>query len=388
VQVYIFRLNGTGDPSSTDHLSDFVLNVRQGSRHAVVASLINVSAGGSSSSAQSFLDRWEDFVAEDYRFGMCSLNSSPAAQAPYSEGTWLDWGTDGVGVSSAYSDFTLNISGRNAEVDLGFSVNTTTKVELAGSYADVGGNNKTVSVRMDLSNEDSPALAGPRTLEYRGYTDPQTYLIRPSAATDVINQWDGESSGWDGDNATSATETQSKVDNDIYWTTWNNSDMGNITRVDLRIRLDFVISSIKSGSDSVTVQWWVGGQQGSGTYTIDSTNDGPDLSVSFDDVTEPTDGSWTWADLGNVEIRLIGTKVGGYDTIAYGVDEVWGWVTAAGTVWQDASLEEGYTEQDYGNGTYAYFFNVTLPGTHLEVRMQTYDRRGVFVQTESTLPEI
>ena len=383
--VYVYRLSRARHPSSHGTLSDYILSIRQGSSRVVIASLVNASNGGPSLSMGDFLDRWEAFTAQDYRFGRCNVNATVTSQPPYSDGIRLDWGAEGAGVSSACSDFTLNISGRGAEGDMSYGVNVTTKIELTGSYADIGGNNKSVTARMDLYNEDQPALAGPRTLEYRGNADPQTYLIRPSAAVDVANKWINEPLGWDGDNASSATETQNKITNDIYWTTWNNTDMGTITAVDIRIRLDLIITPIGE-SDTVTVQWWVGGVQGSGTHTIDSANDGADLAVSFDGVSEPNDGSWSWADVGSIEVRLVGAKVGGFDTITYGVDEVWGWVTAEGSVWTDASLEEDYSETDFGNGTYAYSFNMTLPGSLVEVRMRAYDLRGVFVQAETALP--
>ena len=40
----------------------------------------------------------------------------------------------------------------------------------------------------------------------------------------------------------------------------------------------------------------------------------------------------TWTDIGNIEIRQIGTKTGGWDTITYATDEVWGIVTTADPV--------------------------------------------------------
>jgi hypothetical protein len=384
-QAYIYRMGRSSPSPAFSYLADYALGFRQGSRHAVVASLANVSTGGPSSSMVGFLDRWEAFAVQDYRFGICSLNATPASQAPYSGGTRFNWGTSGVGVSSAYSDFTLNISGRGADVDMDFGVNVTTKVELAGSYVDLGDDRKELSVKMDMINEGQPALAGSRTLEYKDNSEPGTFLVRPTAADDTKNAWDAEPSGWDGDNGTSAVETLSRVTDDIYWITWNNTATGDIIIVDLRIRLDFVITSQARGSDSVTVEWWVGAQQGLGTYTIDSTNDAQDIVVSFDDVSEPNDGSWSWADVGNIEIRLDGTKNGGFDTIIYAVDEVWGWVTVSGGIWHDASHEENFSETDYGNGTYAYSVILPYPGSQIEVRMQAYDRRGVFVQAEVTL---
>ncbi len=53
--------------------------------------------------------------------------------------------------------------------------------------------------------------------------------------------------------------------------------------------------------------------------------------MTFDDVTEPINGTWEWADIGNLEIRQDGTQAGGPDSVTYAVDEVWGWVSAGYT---------------------------------------------------------
>jgi len=127
----------------------------------------------------SYLARWESFVGRDYAYGLCYLNSTPTSQAPYSDGIWIDWGVDGVGVTGACSDYTFNISGRGAEADLSFTVNTTTRVQLSGSYEDMGGESKAVTASMQLTTDGSPALYGDVTPEANisnGWTD-MTALI-------------------------------------------------------------------------------------------------------------------------------------------------------------------------------------------------------------------
>jgi len=122
----------------------------------------------------SYLVRWESFVGGDYAYGLCYLNSTPASQAPYSEGIWIDWGEDGIGVTGACSDYTFNISGRGAEADLSFTVNMTTRVQISGSYEDMSGDSKAVTVTMQLINGGSPALyrdATPEVMTSSGWTD-------------------------------------------------------------------------------------------------------------------------------------------------------------------------------------------------------------------------
>ena len=164
--VYIYRNSRIDASPAYSTLLDYAQHIRLGSIHAVTASLVNVSNGGASSNLGDNLDRWEAFTRGDYRFGICDLNATLGSQVPYSDGVWLDWGVSGVGVSSAYVDFTLNISGRGAEVDWAFPVNRTTEMRVSGSYAVIMGDQKDVAVTMSMLNEGSPALAQSYILEY------------------------------------------------------------------------------------------------------------------------------------------------------------------------------------------------------------------------------
>jgi hypothetical protein len=71
-----------------------------------------------------------------------------------------------VGVSSAFSGFTLNLSGRGVEVDLSYEANVTTSVLVSGSYSDLGGDSKAVTVIVKLYNEGTPTLENSTTLAY------------------------------------------------------------------------------------------------------------------------------------------------------------------------------------------------------------------------------
>jgi hypothetical protein len=164
--VYIYR-NSRVDPSPAySSFIDYAQHVQLGSIHVVTASLINVSNGGASLNLGQNIDRWEAITGSDYRFGICDLNASLGSQSPYSDGVWLDWGVSGVGVSSAYVDFTLDISGRGAEVDWDFPVNRTTEMRVSGSYAVIVGDQKEVAITMIMLNEGSPAFTQSTTLDY------------------------------------------------------------------------------------------------------------------------------------------------------------------------------------------------------------------------------
>ncbi len=164
--VYIYRNSRIDASPGYSTLADYAQQIQLGSIHAVTASLVNVSKGGASSNLGDNMVRWESFTRGDYRFGICDLNATLGFQVPYSDGIWLDWGISGVGASSAYVDFTLDISGRGAEIDWAFPVNKTTEIKILGGFTVISGNLKNVTVTLDVLNEDSPALAQSTMLEY------------------------------------------------------------------------------------------------------------------------------------------------------------------------------------------------------------------------------
>ena len=169
--------------------------------------------------------------------------------------------------------------------------------------------------------------------------------ISPTDFTDVNTRWDNEGNAYDNNNATYASETQTRVENHIYWITWNTST-GTINRVDLHIRFDLTGLTSGAGGDTMQIQWWVGATQGSGTCDYDYTNEGIDLVCSFTDVTEPNDGDWSWTDISNIQIRQIGTQNRGPDVVTYAVDEVWGRVTVSSVI---PNMEKNTTNVTYYN---------------------------------------
>lgn len=166
-QAYIYKVNRNQVKSGYDYLGDYVLNIKLGTKHILSGSLVNISNGGVATNLKSNLDRWEVFVASDYRFGQVNLNSTLSSQSPYSQGIWFDWGTSGLGVSSVSSDFILNICGKGVEVDLSFKINITTSILMLGSYSDLGGESKAVTVIVKLFNEGTSALNNYSTITYQ-----------------------------------------------------------------------------------------------------------------------------------------------------------------------------------------------------------------------------
>ena len=170
VQYYLYDLSTQKLTPQNDYLSDYILSIKQGTEHIITGSLVNISNSGASTNLEYNLDRWTEFLANDYRFGTPLLASTPEAASPYSDGIWLEWGTTGVGVSSICSDFVLDISGRDVEVNWDFSINKTAKVTCIGGYTDLGGITKQFDLTLNLVNEQVPCLASSVIMHYNKTT--------------------------------------------------------------------------------------------------------------------------------------------------------------------------------------------------------------------------
>ncbi|KKN00681.1 hypothetical protein LCGC14_1135380, partial [marine sediment metagenome] len=157
-----------------------------------------------------------------------------------------------------------------------------------------------------------------------GSTD---YLIVPSTFTDVFSKWSTESNAYDWNNGTSATEDQGRIINDINWHGFNTPSSDTISSVDISLYL--TLNGLSN--DYLDIDIYVDGTQSLKTYRINSGNDGIGLYINLNDVDEPNDDSWSWAEVGNIEVRLDGTKAGSHDSVQdYEVYEVWGMVHTSG----------------------------------------------------------
>jgi hypothetical protein len=55
--------------------------------------------------------------------------------------------------------------------------------------------------------------------------------------------------------------------------------------------------------------------------------------------------------------------------------------------WEDANLRPDFSLTNYGNGTYLYSFTITQSGSDVDIRIQVYDLKGVYVEAEETFYE-
>jgi len=170
-ELYIYELGKTIGEANSNVLSDFIFAIRSGSHHIVVGSLANVSRGGANQTLTINLQKWVSFVERQYQFGTFLLDFTPREISPYSSGIRIFWGSDGVGVSGAYVNFTLELSDRGVNVTLPYTINITTTLLVQGTYTGIQGNVKQVNVTCNLLNEGKPALAKDIILYYKNLSN-------------------------------------------------------------------------------------------------------------------------------------------------------------------------------------------------------------------------
>jgi len=167
-QIYIVDTGKITSESSSGALMDFILGLELGSRHVVVGSLANITNGGPTNVLAINLQRWSSVLSRQYFFGKNTLSYALRETSPYTSGIRIDWGTNGIGISSAYSNFTCELSDRETEVDRAYFENITTTVTVESHYLILSGDAKQVNVTVNLLNEDKPALANQIIIYFRG----------------------------------------------------------------------------------------------------------------------------------------------------------------------------------------------------------------------------
>jgi hypothetical protein len=164
--IYVYELSTETNSPDASSISDFILASKQATRNAVISSLANVSNRREKTVLTTNLNNLSQVLGSMNQFGICQLAFTPLNDSSYDEGTWLSWNASGVGVSSAYVNFTLTVYGATAKVTADYAVNITTAIVVNGSYTTLGGGEKLVNLTCKIYNEGEPALAKNLTVFY------------------------------------------------------------------------------------------------------------------------------------------------------------------------------------------------------------------------------
>ena len=162
----VFEAGRRNETRSATTLNTHVLATKLGLKNTVTTALVNVSNGGESSVLTTNINKYVSFVGNQSYFGKCTILFTECDVAPYESGTWISWGTDGTGISSAHANFTLSFTGTQAAIQLEHETNITTRLEVEGIYSKLEGESKQANVTCTIFNENLPALANNITLYY------------------------------------------------------------------------------------------------------------------------------------------------------------------------------------------------------------------------------
>jgi hypothetical protein len=165
--TYIYNLSGNIGDSEAYILNDYLHSIMLGSKHAIISALANITNGGNNETLATNLDAWGTAVGRQYTFGTLALNYTLKNTTPYVSGLYVNWDTDGKGVSEAYSDFVLNASGKTLKMQYPFYVNVSTRLQVEGYVTQVSPLTEQVTVVCRLFNEGQSALTQNITVLYR-----------------------------------------------------------------------------------------------------------------------------------------------------------------------------------------------------------------------------
>ena len=164
--LYIYEVGRSSTIADATRVADFISAIKLGSHQVVLSSLANISSGGAESILHANLERWKAFIESSYEFGRPTLSFSLVNTSSYTNGIYLLWGSDGIGVSSASTKLNLSLTDQEIDAQLSYSVNVTVGLTVDGQWRAMEGQTKQTNVTINLSDEDGSTLARNITILY------------------------------------------------------------------------------------------------------------------------------------------------------------------------------------------------------------------------------
>ncbi len=161
----------------------------QGIRHTVISALANVSNGGNSRVLLEDLDRFEATLTNCTYHSMLEMTTTLLNITPYQDGIWIERGTNGKGITSAYVSCSVDSRETSSVQHSDFSVNVTSEIEVAGRYTLVTPSIRHVNLTCTAYNEGEPVLAQNFTIYYEsdGYLATEEWVPLSPDITDFGN---------------------------------------------------------------------------------------------------------------------------------------------------------------------------------------------------------
>ncbi len=177
----------TYDSAVNADLSAYKLGVT----HTVESALANISNGGETGILTADLNQFQSTVENHSYDAIMEIQFTPLNTAPYQDGIWIDWSTEGSGVSSAYISVNINSTGTSAAYRTEYDVNLTSELKVSGIYTLLTGSQKQVNVTFSVFNEGDPALAQNFTAYFEQDGSLSTEEWVPAASPTVTDYGNG-----------------------------------------------------------------------------------------------------------------------------------------------------------------------------------------------------
>jgi len=167
--IYVFETEKAVPTANTGEENLFP-TYQQGTTNTLISALANVTNGGNANVLTKDLNELNAAITNDSYQAILQMNYTPLNEAPYQNGIWISWGTDGLGISSAYVSFVFDSSSFTTSSNLEYAVNVTTEVILTGDLQ-LYSNFTQVNLAVNVLNEGKPALAQNFTFYSENATD-------------------------------------------------------------------------------------------------------------------------------------------------------------------------------------------------------------------------
>lgn len=156
--IYVIETE-KGVPTVGTNENNVLTQYTQSTKSTLISALANITNDGATSVLTSDLSELNNAITSHSYQSMLQMGFTPLNVAPYQNGVWISWGTNGRGISSTYVGFVFNSSASSTTISLGYDVNITSETDLSGNYQQINDTSKQVNLVVNLLNEGKPALA-------------------------------------------------------------------------------------------------------------------------------------------------------------------------------------------------------------------------------------
>lgn len=167
-------------PSATADANSVFSIYQQAAQNTLISALANFTMGGNPDVLAADLNKLETAIVSNSYQSMLQVNFTPLNEAPYQNGFYVSWGTNGQGISSACITCEITSTGTDSASNLECTVKVTSEVELSGSYLQLDDNSTEINLTVALSNEGLPALAGSLSFYFENANGTWVNVTAPS----------------------------------------------------------------------------------------------------------------------------------------------------------------------------------------------------------------